>query len=282
MRKILLAASTLLLVSQSVLAQSSDDFDKKFRFGLRVAGQPTWLSSNDNNTTKTGTGFGFGFGLVTEFKLSDIIHFSTGIGGDFESGKLSYRQSPGAGYSPGYMLDNDGNLVEAKNGISPQAYYTNGNKAYQLNSRKLKTTYVTIPLTLKMLTKELSGFRYFGQFGGDLGIRVKAKADDDVVLISGPNEVLTTNSNLNVAPDASLVPLRFGLDVGAGAEYRLAGTTSIFLSVNYFRSFTNTMRKDSKYVATDASLDSSGNLIFTHLKQGIFANAIRINIGVLF
>lgn len=284
MRKILLAASTLLLVAQSAFAQSDDNFDKKFRFGLRVTPQPTWLSSNDNNTKGAGSGFGFGFGLITEFKLSDIVHFSTGIGGDFEKGKLSYRQDPAGNYTPGYVLDNDGALVEANNGTDANNYFFgSGHKNYLLRERTLRTTYVTIPLTLKLLTQELSGFRYFGQFGGELGFRVKTKADDDVTLTGVPGpDVNMTNSNLNVGPDASLVPARFGLNVGAGAEYRLAGTTSLFLSVNYFRSFTNTMRKDSKYVATDATFDNNGNLIFTHLKQGIFANAIRINIGVLF
>lgn len=279
MKKILLTASGILFMAQSFMAQDSN-FDKKMRFGLRVAPQPTWLSSNDNNTTKNGAGFGFGFGLVAEFKLSDIIHFSTGIGGDFESGKLSYRQDPAGNFTPGYVLNNDGNLVEAKNGLSPSSYLATGNKYYLLRQRNLKTTYVTIPLMLKMLTKEISGFRYFGMFGGELGIRVKTKANDDVTLVS--NNVYTTNSNLNVGPDASLIPMRFGLNVGAGTEYRLAGTTSLFLSVNYFRSFTNTMRVESKYVSTGGSIDSNNNIQFTHLKQGIFANAVRINIGVLF
>src|ERR1700740_3355 len=105
MKKLLLVASGILFISRSLTAQEDPNFDKKFRFGLRVAAQPTWLSSNDNNTKKNGVGFGTGFGLVTEFKLSDIIHFSTGIGGDFETGKLSYRQDPANNYTPTYILN---------------------------------------------------------------------------------------------------------------------------------------------------------------------------------
>jgi outer membrane protein with beta-barrel domain len=281
MRKFLLAASGILMITQSVIAQDSDNFDKKFRFGLRVAAQPTWLSSTDNTTTKNGTGFGFGFGLVTEFKLSDIVHFSTGIGGDFETGKIKYKQDIPGGYAPGYVLNSSGELRTPDDAKKNPAA---SDKSYLLNSRTLHTTYVTIPITLKLLTKEVSGFRYFGVFGGDLGIRVKAKADDDVSTYNAsatpPFYTLTNTSvsNINVSKDATVVPLRFGLNVGAGAEYRISGSTSLFLSVNYFRSFTNTMRKESKYVTTGT--DGNGNNIF--LKQNLLANAVRINVGIMF
>ncbi len=58
MKKILLLVSSTLLLANSFFAQESDD-DKKFRFGLKVAAQPTWFSSKDNNTTRSSTGFGF-------------------------------------------------------------------------------------------------------------------------------------------------------------------------------------------------------------------------------
>jgi len=272
MKKFLLVASGILLISSSVFAQDSN-FDKKFRFGLRVAPQPTWLSSNDNNTSKSGAGFGFGFGLVTEFKLSDIIHLHTGIGGDFENAKVSYRQDILNGYTPMYTLNSSDELRTPDDADkNPNA----SDKTYLLRSRKVKTTYVTIPITLKMLTNEMSGLRYFGMFGGELGFRVKNKADDEVTDLSNMSQ--TTKNNIDIGVDSQPVPIRFGLNVGAGAEYRIAGSTSLFLSVNYFRGFTNLMRKESKYVIT--GLDGSGN--YSKLKQGLFSNAVRINIGVLF
>lgn len=285
MKKILLLVSSSLLLANSFFAQDGD-FDKKFRLGLRVAGQPTWFSSNDNNASKLNTGFGFGFGLITEFKLSDIVHFATGIGGDFESGSIKYKYDP-AGTTPyqvSYVTNGSGELQEAENGVSYDTYYTSGNTLYKgVYERKIKTTHITIPITLKMLTKEYSGFRYFGVFGGELGIRVKARAEDKYATIGGPVYSGGTNTNVNIGKDASLIPLRVGLNVGAGTEYRIAGSTSIFLSINYFRSFTNLMRNESKYMFHDSDVDSSTNkLTFSHVKQGLLMNAVRINVGILF
>ena len=292
MKKILLIVSSSLLLANSFLAQDSN-FDKKFRFGLRVAAQPTWVSSNDNFTVKDKTGFGYGFGLVTEFKLSDIIHLQTGVGGDFERAYVKYKNTftliPPSGVGAGYTTNSNGELQEAKDGTDRNSFQTSTSENYILSSRKIKATYITVPIILKMMTKEIGGFRYFGMFGGELGIRTGLKADDQVqqlAIIPTPpylNLVSTTNNNVNIGKDGSLIPLRFGLNVGLGTEYRLSGSTAIFFNVNYFHSFTNTMRKESKYIYTDYETDpNTGTVEFTHLKQGLMMRAIRINIGVMF
>ena len=90
MKKILLLVSSTVLLANSFLAQESDD-DKKFRLGLKVAGQPTWFSSNEGSAAKLNTGFGFGFGLALEFRLSKTAYFVTGIGGDFENASIKYK-----------------------------------------------------------------------------------------------------------------------------------------------------------------------------------------------
>jgi hypothetical protein len=226
--------------------------------------------------------------LVTEFRLSKTASFVTGIGGDFEGGSIKYKYDPtnaNSPYSVGYLTDNSGNMKELKDGVDQNSVIQAGDVFYNgITERKIKTTYVTIPLALKMMTKEMTGFKYFGQFGGELGIRVRAKAEDSFISSIGNNSygLAGTNSNVNIGKDASVIPLRFGLNVGAGAEYRLSGSTSLFLSVNYFRSFTNLMRKESKYMVYDAHSDSQGALTFFRVKQGLIMNAIRINVGVMF
>ncbi|MBI3519456.1 MAG: hypothetical protein HY062_08895 [Bacteroidetes bacterium] len=286
MKKILLLVSSTLLLANNFFAQDSDD-DKKFRLGLKVAGQPTWFSSNESNATKKGTGFGFGFGLVTEFRLSKTAHFVTGIGGDFENGSINYKYAPtnAAAYNVGYVLDNSGTLKELSDGVNQSNLLSTGDTYYSgITQRKIKTTYVTIPVALKMLTKEIAGFKYFGVFGGEIGVRVKSRAEDKYTFATTNNgySLAGTNSNVNINKDGSLIPLRFGMNVGLGAEYRLSGSTSLFLSVHYFRSFTNLMRKESKYMVYDANVDSNGAMTFFRVKQGLFMNAIRINVGVLF
>ena len=287
MKKILLLVSSTVLLANSFLAQEDGDFDKKFRMGLRVAAQPTWFSSNVVTTTKLNTGFGFGFGLVTEFKLSNIVHFGTGIGGDFESGSIKYKYDPLAAspYEVSYVLDNNGEMKELRDGVKNTDLVSTGDVMYTgVYERKIKTTHVTIPLTFKMMTKEITGFRYFGVFGADLGIRVKARAEDKYTSSYSLTGTTTggKNTNVNINKDGSLIPIRVGLNVGAGAEYRISGSTSLFLSINYFRSFTNLMRGESKYMAYDSNTYSQGEMTFFKVKQGLLMNAIRINVGILF
>ncbi len=288
MKKFLLIVSSSLVLANSFLAQEADD-DKKFRLGLKVAAQPTWFSSKENSASKLGTGFGFGFGLVTEFRLGKTASFVTGIGGDFEGGSIKYRYEPlsASPYSVGYVLDASGNMKKLEDGQDANTLVSTGDTRYDgLIERKIKTTHVTIPVALKMMTKEIGGFKYFGMFGGEIGVRVKTTATDKYIYSqSYGNSGMTsggTNTKVNINPDASLIPIRVGMNVGLGAEYRLSGSTSAFISVNYFRSFTNLMKKESKYMAYDYNTDSNDIMTFFHVKQGLLMNAIRINVGVLF
>ncbi len=153
------------------------EFDKKFRFGIRATPQPSWLKSDNTGSKGSGAVFGFGFGMIMEFKLSDIIRFQTGIGGDFEGGWITYRNDPD--FNAILVVDKENNMVEAKNGLKNSEYdQLNGNTQYVMNERKYKTTFVTIPAMLKMMTQEYSGMKYFMMFGGELGIRAGVKGSD--------------------------------------------------------------------------------------------------------
>ena len=307
MKKILLTFISICTLAISFKAQTNTltpitavdikeaNFDKRFRFGIRATPQPTWYKSDNNNSKGAGANFGFGFGLIMEFKLSKIIHFQTGVGGDFEGGYISYRNDKD--FSVNAVMNSDGEYVEAKNGVLTNDYqFKNGSTQYVLKDRKYKTTIVTIPLVLKMLTDEYSGARYFANAGLELGIRAGIKATDTYV--SGVKTVITgstlttpavadgdlTRTNINLSKDASLIPLRLGMNLGVGTEYRLGGSTSLMVSLNYFQSFTNLMKNDSKYLVKghDTYVSSDNTNTFTPLNQGYFMRAVRINIGLLF
>ncbi|MGZ3900875.1 MAG: outer membrane beta-barrel protein [Bacteroidia bacterium] len=297
MKKFLCTITSVLILGTSLNAQEpSPDkgkaFDKKFRFGLRITPQPTWFTSNDNNNKPYGSKFGFGFGLNMEFRLSDIVAIQTGIGGDFEGGNYTFRQDPANNYQVRYWQNNAGEFVEPKKGNTDQDMNAS-NTVFILKDRTIKTTYATIPVIMKLSTNEYSGFKYFGMFGVELGIRVKAVATDNYinsykypssgVLPAGYlGEGASSQSNINLNKDASLIPMRVGLNVGGGTEYRIGGSTSAFISVNYFRSFTNLMRNESRYLVYNVDTDSGGLNTYSFVKQNILMSAIRINLGIMF
>jgi len=267
----------------SVLAQDAPA-SKSVRFGVFVRGTPTWYGmSNNNNYSKGGAIFGAGFGLNMEFRITDVVSFQTGIGGDFDGGKIKYNYTvgnfnPANDYATGYILDKTPSLVEIK-GTSPSDYivgYAKGDYSnHDLLTRQIHTTYVTIPLILKMKTKEISGFKYFVDFGANLGVLASAKATD----YTTDGNSFATFKGLSIYKDC--IPVRVGLNVGIGAEYRIAGTTSLFLSANYVNSFISTVKSNSVYNATGYTT-VNGNSAFIYASQKLNTNGIQINIGILF
>lgn len=305
MKKIVFGFISACMISVSLNAQTNtatpatnpvdakeENFDKKFRFGVRATPQPTWYKSNNINSAGNGANFGFGFGLIMEFKLSKIVHFSTGIGGDFEGGYISYRNNDQ--FSVNAILNSEGVYVESKDGnFTPEVKLANGNTQVVMKERKYRSTMITIPFVLKMMTEEYSGARYFAMFGGELGIRAGIKGTDTyysavkstVTGTTTTSTILTdasdlTKSNILLGKDGSLIPLRLGMNLGLGTEYRLGGSTSLLFSVNYFQSFTNLMKNDSKYLVK--ATGSGTDMTFNQLNQGYFMRAVRINVGLLF
>lgn len=301
MKKILFILGTAMLFQTSSFAQDAPstfdkqkEFDKKFRFGLKVTPQACWLKSNNDNTKNGGTVMGFGFGLMLDFKLSELIHFSTGIGGEFDGGYVKYRNDKD--FNVNMVVDKEFVPVKAKDGLKSNEYeLVNGSTQYIMNDRRYKSTFVTIPLLLKMMTQEYSGIRYVFLFGGELGIRGGLKGNDTYssgikTTITGTTTTSTflkdgdlEKKNIDLAKEGSLFPMRAGMNLGFGIDYRIAGSTSLFISANYFQSFTNLVRKDSDYLTkgADNTYDSNG-WSFAHLNQGHFARAIRLNIGIMF
>ena len=314
MKKYLYTIATVLVFGMSANAQEpakekakepepatkeKKDFDKKFRFGLRLAAQPTWFTSNENNNVPKGAVFGTGFGLNMEIRASDIVAFVTGIGADFEGGKYTFRRTLEKDnfYEVSYWQTKDGEFKEPENGKDFKFLNNENSTRYVLKDRTIKTTHITIPAILKLSTNEYSGMKYFGMFGAEIGIRVKTTVKDNYYTsfqynpngfakagtdsINGAGEA--TGENINLNRDMAVVPIRVGFNAGLGFEYRLGGSTAFFCSINYFRAFTNTMRGTSKLMSTtiDTS-DPSGKVTYVMAKQNFVANAIRINIGILF
>lgn len=271
-------------------SQQSDgeDFDKKWRFGLRFTPQFTWFSSKEKNLESMGSIFGYGFGLHLEYRFSETVGLVTGIGGDFEGGKYSVKYDTANGYAVRYWLNNEADFQQPENGKAVSNYRKQGFTEFVLKDRTIKTSYITIPAILKMSTKELGGFKYSGMFGGEIGIRLNTLAEDTYhesytfdangLPIKGNVE---SQAEINLVDDSPLIPMRLGMNLGLAAEYRLSGNTSLMLSVNYFHSFVNVLKPTSESMVSSIEPNGSVNN-YTFVKQGMVMRAVRINLGILF
>lgn len=290
MKKISILVSSIVLLANTISAQNAND--KKMRFGLKVTPTPTWLRSNDIKLVENGGAkFGFGFGLQAEFALTSTASFVTGIGGDFLGGKQTYKVNQGYALSKDNTTYIDYTKIDynkSANGINSSN--NDGNNFYTIASRSVKTTYVTIPVLLKLMTKDISGFKYFGVFGGNIAIQTKFRATEELkqlnfnTITNTYDESATTITIQDMRPTGDLIPVNVALNAGLGAEYNISGTTSLFLSINYIRGFINQYQATSQFMIDNmkSTINSNGALKPVGSKQSAFSDGIQINIGVLF
>ena len=265
LNKILVSGFATFLFIGNVMGQENEM--KNFRFGLKVTPMINWMRPDVKGIEKNGSSLKFGYGLMLEFRLSKVIAFTTGIGGDYDGGKLSFKDSAS------YYVFEDAMITAKAAATKITANDTLKLAQYLLKSRTYTINYINIPITLKMKSGDIGGITYYGLFGGDIGIRTKAKANDETSSIKVPAGVSYDGKGVNITKDMGI--LRLNLNVSAGIEYNLSGSTSLVAGLNYRRGFFSATKAESDYLIKG----KSGSVPF---KQSAPTDAIMLTVGVLF
>ncbi len=204
MKKILLAI-LFLSISGIAGAQDSDADDLGFRFGLQISPELTWMKSQDKFTSASIVKTGFAYGLMFDYDIAKNYSLSTGL----------Y-----VAMTPASLLYN--NPIKF-NSQSKDSLFGIGTKAnYKLN-------YIEIPISIKLKTNEIGYVTYFGQFGVEGGVNIKAKG---TIKYPSPS---TSAIEDNLNPDIGL--FNVGLLLGAGVEYSLSSNTSAYTALNFVNGF---------------------------------------------
>ncbi len=280
---LLIGTGLLLLLSNILTAQ----VDKSVRFGIRTTPAINMMNPGTNKkVNKDGASMKAGIGLVLEFKLSEVASFQTGV------------EYTGAGFKTKYDKDTaiyqykDDAIVEAKD-LSDTSIYTfnkvGGGTTYQLVGRKYNIGYLNIPLTFKLKTKDIGGFTYFGQIGGNVFIKMSAKSNDEVRKINYPT---STNANWNAVSYVDADPIekvnianQINLltacgSIGGGAEYNISGSTSLYASLHYQHHFMNATKADSDYLIRQKR--EGTNYTYSQFPNAMKLRQIVFAIGILF
>lgn len=285
--KTILTITLLVLSNLLVNGQNSGSELKNFRFGLTVNPSLNWFKPEGKIISSDGLVAKMGGGLVFEFRLASVLSVQSGIQINSSGGKLTYNNgdllnSPNSNSVSYYYNTLDDKIVEYDTTLSPTF-----NNHYQLNARSYSITYITIPLTFKMKTKEIGMFTYYGQFGLNNSFRWKAVADDDIQKISG-NSLGTSDSKSKVVVTKDVSFYTAALNVGIGAELNLSGTTSLTFGINYLYGFTNSLKNNSSYLGRRANDANGANLYaqepnqVQEMPQKVNANSVALTVGVLF
>jgi hypothetical protein len=136
---------------------------------------------------------------------------------------------------------------------------------------------------MKLRTPEIGKITYFGIFGFNFSIRANARSKDEGYLMSyqtvNDTTVKITKTDNTILEDVDITKqiqlFRMGLNAGIGAEYNLAGTTSMVVGLTFSQGLTNALKKEPegiKYLRTDG-------FKFSHSAKN---HIVQITIGVLF
>ena len=267
------------IASLSSYSQST----QKTRFGIKATPSVNWMVPNETKKLQnSGSKINAGIGLVLEFPITDVVSFQTGL--DITNISFNAKYNTDTAF---YIYKDDA-IIEAEiqgdSISSPKPYFGSGYSLMRLKERTYKTTYLNIPLTLKMKTKDIGGFTYFGQIGGNLFGRLSAVAND-VVEKNGKVISGFTGSGENI--DIEKVDITKTMNVlsacgniGAGFEYNISGSTSLFASVNYQHHFMNATKADSGYLIR--SRIENNKTYLSEFQNGVKLKQIVLSLGILF
>lgn len=214
------------------------------RFGMKVAPSFSWINPEMKGFETSKPKMDFTYGVIAEFPFTD-----------------------NAAFASGFEIVNAGGNIDFP--IKEQPYYMDDADTFNLDKRKYKLRYANIPLTIKFKTNEIGYSMFYGQFGLDMGFRVKSFADDKGIFAISKE---TENKGVDIHEDINFV--RLAMNIGGGVEYYITGNTHLLVGISFSNGFTNILQKKSNSLKN--SIDNK------RLEQNAINNYVSMNVGILF
>ncbi len=203
------------------------------KLGLKISPNLGWMNPTTKDYSSGKISVGGTIGFVSEFYFSERYAITTGLNFAFLNGNLKYADS----------------LISKTDSVTGQM------------SRKVKITYLEVPLMIKMSTKQFGDFSFYGQAGFTAGFRLSSTAKDEFVSTKGE----TFNEKNDFSGNTTL--MRVSANIGIGTEYHLDTSTRIYLGITYSNSLNNVLKGQNKI--TDSTVKA-------------WLNYLELNIGILF
>jgi len=253
--------SMLFLFSAAVFGQDAKGGDiKNFRFGVTTLPSIMWYKPDDLKKFESrGAAFRFGVLINAEYSFSGNFAMGFGIGLGSGGGKINFLDST-------HYFVKDDEIVEYPVPTDTVSQH------FMLSTRTYKSSYYTIPISLKMRTGEIGYMRYFVEPRFNIGIKNKVRADDDVV-VWGETTALK-QENLDITKD--MAPIKMSVTISGGGEYYLSGSTAFVFAIGYDYGLSNVAHKTSDNLLRTKDGDTKV------LEQKLAQNGLIISLGILF
>jgi hypothetical protein len=228
MKKTLL---TLVCAGFALSLTAQDDVaTKKVQMGLAYQVGMNFNKPGTKNIERLGAGAQNSIGMNVNFSFTPNIGLATGLEFDFESFKYDVVATDKIYY---YYVDSK---IIKKEDLSsnPDA------KLYNVQERKQKAIYGTIPTMLLFRTNMIGDFRYYGKFGARTSFVLSNTINDIGFNLTGDSlngtPVASDNSNMKAKGDMFFMRSTIGL--AAGAEWNFTGNTSLFAELGFYYGLT--------------------------------------------
>ena len=186
------------LLSLFALAATIGTASAQVEIGLKVSPAITSLraeSASAYGFDSDGSQLGFSGGLVVDYFFGENYAFSTGLQLAGKGGTIRYRENPNA----------------------------------TLNSIKLTTQYLEVPISVKLFTNEIAtATRLYFQVGGSLNVPIGSR-------IGGSKFYRDPATNIENKAGDYVYFIDADALVAAGAEYTLGQSTKLFAGLGYHR-----------------------------------------------
>jgi hypothetical protein len=173
------------------------------------------LKPDTKGLKSDGPKLGFSYGIIGEYNFSENYAIASGVQVTYRGGTLK--------------LDTVAN-----------------------STTKWNMQYVELPITIKMKTKEVNKFKYFGQFGFVPGVNIKSKYE--------------TEKESDLEGKDNIKPINLSMLIAIGTEYTISGSTTLLGSLEFNNGFVDAF-KESNEIKTDFK---------------VVTNFFALNIGVMF
>jgi len=272
MKKLLLTA-VCAGFSVALLAQTED---KKVQLGLAYQVGMNFTKPGTKIIERDGVGAHNSIGVNMNYSFNPNIGIMLGLEFDFESWKYNAVTTDRLYY----------NYIDSKilrKGDEGQ----NESTLFNLQHRKQKAVYGTIPVMLLFRTNMIGSFRYYGKFGARTGVLLSNMATDEGFTFANndPLGAQAAMTNADMKTKSDLFPIRSSIGLAAGAEWNFTGSTSIFAELGFYYGFTR-VHYGEAITGNDRERDmslyqtASGTADYTTLSSK--QKQIVLKVGILF
>ncbi len=283
----------LSLILIAGLAFGANAQDKKLRAGLVTGFTINSLKIQTTKIEKAGIGAGFTIGMIGDYNINDNIAISSGIQFDLGSFKVNYGNPNNEKLGHIYYgyTDTDIQKYDADNNTFKDK---TDSTFFEVQTRKFRTKYVTIPLFLKFQTNMIGSFRYYGKFGIRTSFLAGIRMDDtgyDAFLNGSQFERISSSTRTmeNMKPvgiKKGLSPIKMGIGIYGGAEWNFVGNTYLFAEAGFNYGITPALYPKSGHLVETKTITAGGVTQYAPVGSLDIKNApmhtFELKIGLLF